>query len=1321
MTPLRYTVISLILLIAALPVNAQPGKDGGKVVSSANTVVNEYTTLSANVAPGGTSIQVASNVFNSSGNFAGPLGPGDLIFIIQLQGATPNCWPERDWGAGPDQYYGMPYDSTWGEVVNYNNCGNHEFAQVAGVNGSYGILLDCGLQFGYSDTGKVQVIRVPRYSSLNIVSGSSITCPEWNGTTGGVVAIEVLHDIFINSGASITATAKGFRGGELLEEESYYGGGRWASTVPGEGAEKGESIIGYQDELFKYGGKYSKGAPANGGGGGNGHNGGGGGGANAGNFAIWSGKGVPDVSVPSWAQAWNLEYAGFATHVSSGGGRGGYTFSSQNLNALAVGPGNSSWSGDYRKNAGGFGGRPLDYSLGKIFMGGGGGSGDQDGTDGDGGPGGRGGGVIFVVTHGNVTGTGGQIIADGEAGHNAQGSGFGTHGRDAAGGGGGGGTIMVKAKGNISGVSLQANGGDGGDQVITTVFGTELSAQGPGGGGGGGYIAITNGAPTRTANGGQCGTTNSDGLTEFLPNGSTKGGVGVPDASISTFRLDLVGDSFCAPGVASLNASLAGSVPPGTQIEWYDSEIGGTLIGTGTSFTTPSLTSTTTYYVTTCPGYFRDSVVAVAIPFTIDAGPDITLCAGGSADIEVTGGGAGATYLWAPTTNLNPTNTAIVTASPTTTITYSVTVTSIEGCVATDEVVVTIGNFVITASPDTMICAGGTANLSVTGGTTYLWSPGGSLSDSTIANPLATPYYTTTYSVQISNSYGCSASDQVTVTVDNLYVNAGPNIFFCPDDCHQINAVMSGGTGPFTFSWLPTAGLNNPAILTPIACPDQSENYIITVSGSNGCSARDSIVAFVNFPVPVNAGPDATICNGVSHQINATAGNGSPQWVPAVGLNFTNILNPIARPDTTTEYTVCVTDGNGCVACDSIIIYVSDLHPVVGPDTTLCDTDTIQLHASGGIIYSWSPSAGLSSATSPNPIAIVNHSTTYTVDVENEYGCTGTGTVEVIVSDFVFYAGSDQVICPGQAGVTIDADCPDVASFSWSPTTGLSPATSLNPLANPFVSTTYTLTAENIFGCSGTGVVVISIASSVPTAEFTLDKLSGCPPLYVNFTDQSIDATSWFWNFGSGTTSQQNPSYIFASTGTHTISLLVYDTAGCSDMQSHQLVVFETPTADFSLLPLEVPMFEPITISNNSTGAIYYFWDLSSAGTSIETEPALSFEDPGVYEIVLTVENDKGCIDSTSREVTVAEVIELSFPNVVTPNADGFNDVFRIKGIEKVDQSTFAVFNRWGQLVYESLDYQNDWGFEGLVDGTYYYFFTYLDQDVTGVITVISK
>src|ERR1041385_8929067 len=164
-----------------------------------------------------------------------------------------------------------PDDSTYGTISSYGTCGNNEFAEVLSVPTNTSIELTCGLQHDYTAAGKVQVVRVPRYSTLAINSGGVLTSTQWNGTTGGVLVVEVLGNTTVASGGKIDVTGNGFRGG-ALDNTSQFGTGNYVWNNAVSGAEKGEGIGGSPADYDLIGGRYDRGASANGGGGGNGHN-----------------------------------------------------------------------------------------------------------------------------------------------------------------------------------------------------------------------------------------------------------------------------------------------------------------------------------------------------------------------------------------------------------------------------------------------------------------------------------------------------------------------------------------------------------------------------------------------------------------------------------------------------------------------------------------------------------------------------------------------------------------------------------------------------------------------------------------------------------------------------------------------------------------------------------------------------------------------------------------------------------------------------------------------------------------------------------------
>jgi hypothetical protein len=472
---------------------AVAGIDGSRTIATSGVVVNQYTTLAANPALNATSIQVASVAALANG--ADAIAAGDLVLIMQMQGATIDTSADA---------------ATWGQVTALGGAGLYEFAEVVAVDSVNNVLtLACALRNTYTTGGQTQVIRVPQYDTLTIAAGASITAPAWNGSVGGVVAVHAKTSISL--AGDVNVTGLGFRGGVADNASAAAGTDTtiYASASGADGGRKGEGIAGLLP-LF------GRAPAANGGGGGNAHNAGGGGGANARNGAAWTGQGVFDLTVKGGATAWLLD-PNYSATGSEGGGRGGYTYSQNDSNASTTAPGKASWGGNLRRQRGGLGGHPLDNDPAtRIFMGGGGGAGD--GNDGHSGNGGAGGGIAFLLAP-TISGAG-RILANGQNGIDANSTAGGAVNGDSPGGAGAGGSVVVRGTA-ITGISVQANGGTGGNQIVAN--GDE--AEGPGGGGGGGFVSI-NATVTASAVGGAAGTTTSPALTEFPNNGATSGSAG---------------------------------------------------------------------------------------------------------------------------------------------------------------------------------------------------------------------------------------------------------------------------------------------------------------------------------------------------------------------------------------------------------------------------------------------------------------------------------------------------------------------------------------------------------------------------------------------------------------------------------------------------------------------------------------------------------------------------------------------------------------------------------------------------------------------------
>jgi gliding motility-associated-like protein len=1197
-----FTILFLPALFFAQSAFAQQGIHGPRTVTAANTIVNEYTAITAFIAAGSTSITVSNSALNANGRFAAALQPGDLIMLYQAQGTIIKDAFMTSSGA----------DTTWGKVVNsgdYYSTGLYEFRQVLAVPNATTITIDCGTTHSYIPNGgtarKPMVVRVPRYTTLTINAGGVLTCDDWNGTVGGVLAVEVQGNTVINAGGSIDATGRGFRGGSLVgDNATAFGVNTAYSTNASLGAEKGEGVAGYQAEYDVFGGRYCRAPGANGGGGGDGHNAGGGGGANAPNstsaFAFWSGLGIPDQSGPGWGTAWSIEPPAGTMNTrsaanSAGGGRGGYTFSGANLNATTSPPSNAAWGGDARNHeATGLGGRPLDYSTGRLFLGGGGGAGDQNNSGG--GVGGDGGGLIFLVTFGTISGSG-TVNSNGNNGANGQGGTGVITGIDAGGGGGAGGTVVLYAIGGVANtITINTNGGNGGNQVINLPFSTN-EGEGPGGGGGGGYISVSSGAPTRNSNGGNNGTTNSAGVTEFIPNGATRGCPGTNNATIPTFDITLTNITICTGNSTTLTAAVTGTLPPGAVINWYTAAVGGSPIFTGASYNTGPLAVTTTYWVGTCAGWWREPVTVTVGPaptVTVSASTN-PICSGSSTTLTAAGA---TTYNWMPgNINTNP-----VVVSPAGTTTYTVTGTVGPGCSNTVTITVTVTPTptVTAVASSPTICSGNSTNLTGSGATSYVWNPG-----AIPGNPVSvSPTTTTTYTVTGTTS-GCSSTAQVTVTV-----NPSPTVTATassPTICSGGSTNLTGG-GASSYVWNPGAIPGSPISVSPTT----STTYTVTGTAANGCTGTAQVAVTVNpTPTVTAVASSPTICSGNSTNLTGS-GATSYVWNPGAIPG-----SPISvSPTTTTTYTVTGTT-TGCSSTAQVTVTVNPSPTVtaVASSPTICNGGSTNLTGGGATSYVWNPGAIPGSPISVSPTT----STTYTVTGTAANGCTGTAQVAVTVNPTptVTAVASSPTICNGGSTNLTGSGA---TSYVWNP--GAIPGSPIS--VSPAITTTYTVTGTGANGCTSTAQVTVTV-NPTPTVTATASSPAICVGGSTNLTGSG--ATSYVWNPGAIPGSPISVSPV--ATTTYTVT----GTAGNGCTNTAQVTVTVNP------LPVPSATSTPATIcagqsaSLNASGGTSYNWNggvlVNASGATQSVTP------PATTTYTVNVTDGNNCTATTQVTLTV--------------------------------------------------------------------------------------
>jgi gliding motility-associated-like protein len=276
--------------------------------------------------------------------------------------------------------------------------------------------------------------------------------------------------------------------------------------------------------------------------------------------------------------------------------------------------------------------------------------------------------------------------------------------------------------------------------------------------------------------------------------------------------------------------------------------------------------------------------------------------------------------------------------------------------------------------------------LFASGSGTFSWQPNYNLTNIHIANPVASPDVTTTYTVTLSNNFGCFTRDSVTIHVfDTIIISAEHDTTLCPGQSVQLNA---SGLGLTVFSWSPTTGLNNPNIPNPIATPPFTTTYFVS-SSIGSCVGTDAVTITVKpFPV-IFAGPDYTICEGDTAQLSASGGT-SYSWTPTGSLTDPSSATPLAFPNSTTTYAVVGLDANSCnqsVTDSEKVVVIPKPDIVITTDTTIILGTCINLSITGGGTYLWFPNTALNSDTSATPTACPTDPTMYYVNIFTVGGC----------------------------------------------------------------------------------------------------------------------------------------------------------------------------------------------------------------------------------------------------------------------------------------------------------------------------------------------
>ncbi|MCB9232265.1 MAG: right-handed parallel beta-helix repeat-containing protein [Bacteroidia bacterium] len=717
-----------------------------------------------------------------------------------------------------------------------------------------------------------------------------------------------------------------------------------------------------------------------------------------------------------------------------------------------------------------------------------------------------------------------------------------------------------------------------------------------------------------------------------VSNGSCSGSdtvaVSVVSAPVASFTAGGP-TTFCAGGSVLFTSTNAS----GNQ--WYKN---GTPIS-GATAQTYSATTAGNYSLEVdngaCSDFSTSTAVTVNALPSVSAGGSATICSGNSTTLS---GSGGPSWSWTPATGLSATNIPNPTANPVTTTTYTLTVTDGNGCTNSAQTTVTVNPTpTANAGNDVTILPGNSTTLtgSATGGSggyTYNWNPGGSGNQFFTVSPTVT----TTYVLTVIDASGCIDHDTVIVNVSSnpIALNATGSATICSGNSTSISASATGGTGSFTYTWMP----GNLTGATQTVSPATTTQYIVTATDNVSFqTAQDTVVITVNPTPTANAGSPQSGCLGNSVTLNGsgTGGTGTLNylWSPGGATTASITVSPLV----TTTYTLTVSDLNGCMDTDQTTVTINAVPTAAaGNDQTICAGTSATLSGSatggtGGFVYTWNPGnlGGQSVLVTPGS------TTNYILTVTDGNLCSDTDTMTVNVAAApVANAGSPASICQGNSTTLNGSGSGGTGTlnYSWSP----GGATTSSITVSPVSTTIYTLTVTDANTCSGTDQVTVTVnPTPVANAGAPQSICSGNSATLSGAASGGSGTLTYTWTPGNlnGSSVTVNP------TSTTIYTLTVSDQNNCTGTNDVTVTVNPAPVVNAGSNQ-SVCAGTAVNLSGSATGGtgtLTYLWtpgNLNGASVSVTPTATTTY--------TLTVSDAAGCSGSNTVTVTVGPALTVN-------------------------------------------------------------------------------
>ncbi|GJM30829.1 MAG: hypothetical protein DHS20C17_34640 [Cyclobacteriaceae bacterium] len=559
-------------------------------------------------------------------------------------------------------------------------------------------------------------------------------------------------------------------------------------------------------------------------------------------------------------------------------------------------------------------------------------------------------------------------------------------------------------------------------------------------------------------------------------------------------------------------------------------------------------------------------------------------------------------------------------------------------------------NPTVEISGDESYCVGDSTALDAGLFVSYLWST----TEETQSIDASQPG---TYEVEVVDDNGCTGSGSIEISELAL---PEPQIEGLLSFCDGGSTTLSTGTFE-GYEWS-TGGM------TAEVSVMQTGTFSVTVEDTNGCFGTSSVEVMEAEDIQFEITGELTFCDGDSTQLNAGDFE-TYEW-------STGDMTSTIMANSSGTYDVTVTNSGGCTGESSIVVQENDpLNVNIAGQANFCEGTTTSLTVDIGFdTYIWS-----NDATGNN--IEVEEGGTYMVTVTDDTGCSGMASLEVSETPAPLPVISGELsICEGEP---TSLNVGDFETYLWSD--GTNAATLETSTAGLF---SVTVTDQN--GCTGETAATVEAASQ-PQAEILGASNGICIGESIEL--MAFGEGAYTWIDTDGTLTVISSDLAVASPANAVTYGLIVSNNCFSDTTFLELQIFDSPLIDAGS-DVIVKVGEEVRLE--ASGASAYEWSGGNFLSCTACAGPIATPDSTTTFIATGIDAN-GCqgIDSVRVTVLSEDVKLVDAVNAFTPNNDGVNDFFAIKDIEQFSDHKLTIFNRWGDTVYESLDYQNDW------DGTY--------------------